>query len=105
MQITGLLAKVERRHGEFTPDDAEIDPTTGQKTVRKYDFHLLHVFDGESMIECRVPDGIDASIFDAGTNVSFSVDVPKNIKFRINEVALLKALGDGTTSHLAAVGE
>lgn len=103
MQISGLLAKIEHRAGSFTPDDAEIDPATGQKAVRTYDFFLVHVFDGESIIECRVPDAVDASVFTTGTQVSFSVDVPKGVKFKINEVALLSQLGE--SPRLAAVND
>ena len=56
MIISGQYVKTEHRKGEFTPDDAApgTDPIA-------YDFHLVHVFDGESIVEVRLPEGIAAS--------------------------------------------
>lgn len=98
MIISGQFVKTEHRKGEFTPDDA----APGTPPIA-YDFHLVHVFDGESIIEVRLPEGMAAADlpYKLRDNVEFSVDVPRNVKFRVNEAALMHSLNSPQGLHAA----
>lgn len=71
--------RVERRFGDFK------DKTTGEKV--DFDFTLLHVWDGSSLIEVRLPKGVDER--DLGCSVDddieLSVSVPKGTKVQLND--------------------
>lgn len=82
MYITGTLMKVEHRSGDFTPSDA----APGSAPIA-YDFHVLHIWDGDGLREVRVPKDVDPASLNLapGKDVELEVSVPKGVRIFLTE--------------------